>query len=94
MKLLKDAQKRADSAEIYSVESHSIPVNFESGELESLKEVETRGAALRLIRDGKLGLSTTTNLDDSSEVVNRAVETAKWETTPVSIFPEIEKETR
>jgi PmbA protein len=77
MELLKDAQKRADSAEVYEVESHSIPVQFESGELESLKKVETRGAALRLINDGKLGFSTTTNLDDSSEVVNRAVETAK-----------------
>lgn len=77
MELLKDAQKRADSAEVYEVESHSIPVQFESSELESLKKVETRGAALRLIKDGKLGLSTTTNFDDSSEVVNRAVETAK-----------------
>ena len=77
MELLKDAQQRADSAEVYEVESHSIPVQFESGELESLKEVETRGAALRLIKDGKLGFSTTTNLDDPSKVVNKAAETAK-----------------
>jgi len=77
MELLEDAHKRADSAEVYEVESHSIPVQFESGELESLKEVETKGAALRLIKDGKLGFSTTTNLDDSSEAVKRAAETAK-----------------
>ena len=88
MELLKDAQKRADSAEIYEVESHSIPVQFESGELESLKEVETKGAALRLIKDGKLGFSTTTDLDDSSEVVDKAVETAKLGDDAGFEFPE------
>ncbi|MBS3825769.1 TldD/PmbA family protein [Candidatus Bipolaricaulota bacterium] len=78
MELIEHATERADSAEVFEIESNSIPVQFESGELESLKYVETNGAALRVIDDGKLGFSTTTNWEDPSQAVERAVETAEF----------------
>ncbi len=76
MKLLDRAKKRADNAEVYEIRGRSIPVKFSSGELESIKHVETAGAALRVIDDDKLGFSTTTDLEETSSAVDRAVETA------------------
>ncbi|MBS3787111.1 TldD/PmbA family protein [Candidatus Bipolaricaulota bacterium] len=78
MKLLEQANKKAESVEVFERSSRSIPVKFNSGELESVKHVETTGAALRVINDGKLGFSTTTNLGGNSRVVDQAVETASF----------------
>ncbi|MBS3813460.1 TldD/PmbA family protein [Candidatus Bipolaricaulota bacterium] len=76
MKLLEEANKKATSAEVYVIESQSLPVKFTAGELESVKSYETSGAALRVINDGRLGFSTTTDLADAEEIVDRALETA------------------
>ncbi|MCF7875588.1 TldD/PmbA family protein [Candidatus Bipolaricaulota bacterium] len=78
MKLLETAGKKADSAEVYEVKGNSIPVKFSSGELESVKHVETTGAALRVIDGGKLGFSTTTDPENLTEVVDHALETANF----------------
>lgn len=77
MELIDRAMDRVDSAEVFEIESNSIPVQFKSGQLESLKYVETTGAALRVIDGGKLGFSTTTNWDNPTEAINRAAETAQ-----------------
>lgn len=78
MELLNKAMKKADSAEVFQINSRSIPVKFESGELESVKGVETSGAALRVIKDGRLGFSSTTNWDEPDQVIQRAANTAKF----------------
>lgn len=78
MELLEQASKKVESAEVFQKAGSSIPVKFNSGELESVKHVETTGAALRVIDDGKLGFSTTTNLSGSSGVVDQAAETASF----------------
>jgi PmbA protein len=78
MELLDRARDEVDSAEVFQKISSSVPVKFNSGELESVKHVDTTGVALRVIRDGKLGFSTTTNASGDSELVARAGETAKF----------------
>lgn len=77
MELLNKANEEAESAEVFKIESHSFPVKFESGELESVKGVETTGAALRIIKEGKLGFSSTTNWSEPDRIVTKAVNTAK-----------------
>ncbi|MFB6290475.1 MAG: TldD/PmbA family protein [Candidatus Bipolaricaulia bacterium] len=78
MELLNKATEKVDSAEVFQKIGRSIPVKFNSGELESVKHVETTGTALRVIHEGKLGFSTTTNPEGNSEVTARAVETARF----------------
>lgn len=91
MGLLDQASQKAESAEVFEKTGSSIPVKFNSGELESVKHVETTGAALRVIDGGKLGFSTTTNLDGYSEVVDKATETAKFGESAEFEFPEATK---
>ena len=91
MELLDQAARKVQSAELFKRTGSSIPVKFNSGELESVKHVDTRGVALRVIQDGKLGFSTTTNLKNDSQVVSRAAETAKFGEEAGFEFPEATK---
>jgi PmbA protein len=67
-----------DGAEVYEIRSWQRPLQFGSGALESVKAVETAGRALRLIRDGRLGFSTTTDLADATTLVRNALESAQF----------------
>ncbi|MBS3735584.1 MAG: TldD/PmbA family protein [Candidatus Bipolaricaulota bacterium] len=91
MELLDEARKKVESAEVFQKTGNSMPVSFNAGELESVKHVETTGVALRVIDGGKLGFSTTTNLDGYSDVVEKAVETAKFGESAEFVFPEATK---
>lgn len=75
---LEYARGRADEVEVMTVESTSTPVGFEA---EKLKEIETRetwGVGIRLIANGRIGLSSTNHPDDVINLVDRAVELAKF----------------
>ncbi len=50
-----------DQAEVYRVSSQSQPIRFEANRLKEATRRDTSGAALRVIKDGKLGLSATTD---------------------------------
>lgn len=78
--ILEIAAKYVDSAEVYYLESTSTPVNFDANKLKSLETKEVRGAALRVIKNGKLGFATTTDLDSSkfNQFVKYAVEASEF----------------
>jgi PmbA protein len=76
--LLEDLAKRAHGAEIHEVRSFQMPVRFLAGMLASVRAVETAGRALRVIKDGRLGFSTTTDLADRMTVVQNALESAQF----------------
>ncbi len=75
--LLERVSKQTDGAEIYELHSLELPVRFHAGALESVKIVETAGRALRLIKDGRLGFSTTTDLGDETNLLQNALESAR-----------------
>ncbi len=76
--LLEKLAKQTDGAEIYELHTVELPVRFRAGALESVKAVETAGRALRLIKDGRLGFSTTTDLGDDTYLVQNALESAQY----------------
>lgn len=76
--LLEKVAKQTDGAEIYELRSVELPVRFRAGALESVKVVETAGRALRIIKDGRLGFSTTTDLSDDTNLVQNALESARF----------------
>ena len=88
MELLDIASKEVESAEVFQKSGISLPVSFNAGELESVKHVETTGVALRVIDEGRLGFSTTTNPDGYSDLVDKAAETAKFGESAGFEFPE------
>lgn len=77
--LLDMAAGHADAAELYVVSSETMPATFE---MNKLKHVETRrmqGTALRVIRSGRIGFSSSTDTSKSAaqELINVAADSAR-----------------
>jgi len=76
--ILAQAKKVAEEAEVFMVSSEEIPVQFEANRLKHIQSKQSSSLALRIIRQGKIGYSATTELGDSQRLVNDAVETAQF----------------
>ncbi len=68
--------KAAQQAEVYYVSSVETPVHFEANRLKRVETIESQGVALRIVKDGRIGFVSSTNLNDLSGLVNRAMEVA------------------
>jgi len=76
--VLERARRRADWAEVYWVEVEDRPVVFEAGRVKEARARQTAGVALRLCREGRVGLSATTRLEDAEALVERALATVPF----------------
>ncbi|MEC9140313.1 MAG: TldD/PmbA family protein [Chloroflexota bacterium] len=93
--LLSQAQNLAEQTEIFQVSSRSTPVSFEANRLKSVDDRDSNGVALRIIKNGRIGFSSTTNMADMNGLVARAVEIlpfgakASMEFPPASQYADI-----
>ncbi|MGQ9594432.1 MAG: TldD/PmbA family protein [Anaerolineae bacterium] len=71
------ASRRADQAEVFGVQSVHTPVTFEANRLKLVETKETRGASLRVIVGGKVGLASATRLDVPQDLVEEALTVAR-----------------
>jgi PmbA protein len=81
--LLNAAATKFDQVEVYRIESESHPVSFESNKLKEIMRRDTSGVALRVIDDGRVGFTSTTNVAREGELEStkstiRRVTTAHW----------------
>ena len=76
--ILEAARKVSDAADLFWVESRSIPVAFETNRLKHMQTKEARGVGLRIIKDGRIGFSATNKVEDVEGIVRRAVEVAPY----------------
>lgn len=74
----KAVSQGAQQAEVFWVNSRSTPVGFEANRLKELQTRENTGVALRLVRNGRIGFSSTTNMDDVDGLVQRALAVAEF----------------
>ncbi|MGQ9584393.1 MAG: TldD/PmbA family protein [Anaerolineae bacterium] len=71
------ASRRAEQAEVFGVESLYTPVSFEANRLKFIETKETRGLALRVIAEGRVGLASSTRLDEPGQLVDEALAVAR-----------------
>ena len=76
--LLGKALKSAGECEVYGVSQTDTSMSFEANRLKMVDTRETSGLALRLVRDGRIGFSSTTNLEEEDALVARALEMAPY----------------
>jgi len=94
--LLAQAKRAAEEAEVFMVSSEETPVQFEANRLKHIQSKQSSYVALRIIREGKIGYATATELGDSQNLVKAAVETAQFgmaaefELPPLTPYPDIE----
>lgn len=94
--ILAQAARVAEEAEVFSVSSEKTQVQFETNRLKHLQTKQQTTVALRIIRRGRIGYATTTAPTASQELVEHAVETArfgmpaKFEFPAPSSYPQVE----
>jgi len=76
--LLAQAKKAAEEAEVFMVSSEETPVQFEANRLKHIQAKQSSYVALRIIKEGKIGYATATELSDRQNLVKAAVETANF----------------
>jgi len=87
-KLLQQACKEVDSAELFRVKSKTIPINFEVNRLKSIDISESEGKALRVINKGRIGFSSSTGSESFDLIVKKAAETSEFGSEASFNFPE------
>jgi PmbA protein len=94
--ILAQARRAAEEAEVFTVSSEETPVQFEANRLKHIQSKQSSSVALRVVRQGKIGYATTTELGDNRNLIDMAVETAafgmpaRFEFPPQTSYPEIE----
>lgn len=79
--LLDKAKKTAEVAEVLYHESTELPISFEANRMKSINARESSGMALRIIKDGRIGLGYSTKLSEPGDLdalVESAVESAQF----------------
>ncbi len=86
-KVLRSAHREAEQAEIFSVSSRVIPIQFEANELKQVQTKESSSTALRIFREGRIGFATASGGGDVGALVDMAVETSQFGSAANFQFP-------
>ena len=78
VKLLELASRKADAAEVVYHEAEDRSVHFQDNRLKSVSTRAVRGVGLRLIHEGRLGFSSTNDLDTLDQVLAHALASAAF----------------
>ena len=76
--VLELAHRRVAAAEVFAVEVEDTPVEFEANRLKLLQTRATRGVALRVISQGRIGFASSSRADDAATLVEMALEVAPY----------------
>jgi PmbA protein len=93
--ILAAAASQGEEAEVFYVRSSSTPVHFEANQIKAVDSNESSGAALRLIKNGRVGFGSSSDLGDIDSLISSAVETspfgaeAKFQFPGKSDFPDV-----
>jgi PmbA protein len=88
MDILTRVTQQAEQVEVMTMESETTTVNFEANKLKGSEVEETRGIALRVVKEGHLGFSATSDLDAVEKLIDNAIASSAYgEAIPIE-FPE------
>jgi PmbA protein len=86
-RLIEKAMRKAQGAQAALGQSESTNVSFEDDKLKSAGAAQSTGMSVKVIVDGKIGSSHTTDIDDVDGVVARALEAAELGSPAYFEFP-------
>ena len=72
---------------MYRLETESRPVSFEANKLKEIASTQQSGVALRVIKDGRIGFTSTTNPELESALVDRVGALAEFGSEAFFEFP-------
>jgi len=86
-RIIEMASRSAEAAEVICVETETRKAEFQSNRLKSITTNSVRGAGLRVIKDGRIGFSSTTDLSRPDDLVANALESAGYGREAKFAFP-------
>ena len=78
MDILAQLTSKADQAEVVEFSSESTTVGFESNRLKSSQVEESKGVAVRVVREGKLGFAASSDESALDRLASNAIESAAF----------------
>jgi PmbA protein len=87
MEVLRSARREAEKAEVFSVSSRAMPMQFEANELKQVQTKESSSTALRIFREGRIGFATASGGGGLEALVDMAVETSQFGSPANFQFP-------
>lgn len=87
MDILKQLQTQADQVEVVHMQSESTKVSYEANKLKSSQVEETRGTAVRVVKDGRLGFAASSDEAAMAKLVSNALESAAYGDKVPIVFP-------
>lgn len=85
--VLEIASRVADEAEVYSVQMEDTPVSFEANRLKILQTRRTSGLSLRLVKNGRIGFTSSTKPEPANDIVERALAVSEFGAEAKFAFP-------
>ncbi len=89
--LLERASKVASQAEVYHLRRWNQSVQFEANRVKGMEGRESSGAALRIVNNGNIGFSSTTNLAEANRLVDYALEVLPFGPKARLEFPSLQE---
>ncbi|MFP4176750.1 MAG: TldD/PmbA family protein [Candidatus Brocadiia bacterium] len=77
-KILDAASSSADAAEVYQQKGQTRSVKFDNNRLKDAKSKQFNGVGLRVIKDGRVGFASTTDLRNPDQFVMMALDSAEF----------------
>jgi PmbA protein len=78
MDILSKLTAQAEQVEVVEVPSESTTIGFESNRLKSSQVEETKGVAVRVVRNGRLGFAASSNESAMDKLLANALESAEY----------------
>ncbi len=72
--LLERAASVSQAAEVFHVQSRDDPVRFEANRVKLVETRESEAVALRIIQDGRIGFSSSSDLKNSEGLISKTLE--------------------
>ena len=87
MDILKELKTQAEQVEVVHLQSESVTVGYENNRLKSSQSEETTGTAVRIIKEGRLGFSASSDSQAHEKLIQNVLESATYgDQVPLS-FP-------
>lgn len=87
MDILKHLMKNAEQVEVVCLQDEKTTIEFEANKLKASKVAETKGIAVRVVRNGKLGFSASSDARAVEKLAANALESAAYGDQTALVFP-------
>lgn len=87
MNILEQLSAQAEQVEVVEVQGENTSVGFEANRLKSSQVEETKGIALRVVKDGRLGFAASSDMSATAKLVDNLLESAAHGDKAPIVFP-------